>query len=187
MTLENWRAQVLGHLAREWYCGWVPPVGQELERAEVHPDLIQSLRKLSEGIDVLDKIYGEAVRSADELHRKTKKMKSEAIMKLSDREMIMNLGKKLEELDELCSRVGVLQEPLLPIHRLSKVLMHNLSGKRISEVAEETAGVYRFLRIGMSGLKTWTEHTLKLAKPVAVATTAPVISLAARRDRTPEA
>jgi hypothetical protein len=166
----------------------VPPVGQELERAEVHPDLVQSLRKLSEGIDVLDKIYGEAVRSADELHRKTKSLKSEAIMKLSDRETILNLGKKLEELDELCARVGTLQEPLVPIHRLSKVLMHNLSGKRISEVAEETAGVYRFLRIGMTGLKNWTEHTLKLAKPVAVATTAPVISLqAARRDRTPEA
>src|SRR5690606_16420858 len=184
----EWCSQVFGHLGREWYCGWVPPSGQELERAEIHPDLIQNLRKLSEGIEVLDRIYGEAIRSADELHRKTKSLKSETLMKVADRELILNLGKKLEELDQLCARVGVVQEPLLPIHRLSKVLMHNLSGKKISEVAEETAGVYRLLRIGLAGVRSWTEHTLNRAKPVAVATAAPVVSLQARRDqKMPEA
>jgi ADP-heptose:LPS heptosyltransferase len=189
ITLENWCSQVLGHIAREWYCGWVPPVGQDLERSEVHPDLIQGLRKLSEGVEVLDKIYLEAVRSAEELQRVTKSMKSEAIMKLSDRQRIHDLGKKLEELEGLSERVGGAQEPLQPIHRLSKVLMHNLTGKKVAEVAEETAGVYRFLRIGLTGLRTWTDHTLKLAKPVAVASSdAPVIPLGKRREeRTPTA
>lgn len=173
LSMENWYSQVLGHLAREWYCGWVPPVGQELDRAEVSMELVQNLRKLSEGIEVLDKIYGETIRSAEELLRKTKSLKSENLMKVSDREKIHELGKKLEELDGLSERVGSTQEPLLPIHRLGKILMHNLTGKRIADVAEETVGVYRFLRVGITGLRNWTDHTLGLARPVAVETRAP--------------
>ncbi len=180
ITLENWYGQVLGHLAREWYCGWVPPVGQELERAEVGPELVQNLRKLSEGVEVLDKVYGEMIRTAEELFRKTKALKSEHLMKISDREKIFELGKKLEELEALSERVGTAQEPLQTIHRLAKVLMHNLSGKRISEVAEETVGVYRFLRIGVGGLRNWTNHTLGLARPVAVANSTTIVSLTDR-------
>jgi len=183
ITMENWFSQVLGHLAREWYCGWVPPVGQELERAEVSPELVQNLRKLSEGIEVLDKIYGETIRSAEELLRKTKSLKSENLMKLSDREKIHELGKKIEELDALSERVGGAQEPLLPIHRLAKILMHNLTGKRVADVAEETVGVYRFLRVGITGLRNWTNHTLSLARPVAVETRAPVIFLSDKAPR----
>jgi ADP-heptose:LPS heptosyltransferase len=186
ITLENWYGQVLGHLAREWYCGWVPPVGQELERAEVSPELVQNLRKLSEGIEVLDKVYGEMIRTADELFRKTKTLKSEHLMKVSDREKIFVLGKKLEELEQLSERVGTAQEPLQAMHRLAKVLMHNLTGKLVSEVAEETVGVYRFLRIGIAGLRNWTNHTLGLARPVAVASTSTVVSLT-DRQRSPSA
>jgi hypothetical protein len=188
ISMENWYSQVLGHLAREWYCGWVPPVGQELERGEVSPELVQNLRKLSEGIEVLDKIYGETIRSAEELLRKTKSLKSETLMKISDREKIFELGKKLEELDALSERIGGTQEPLLPIHRLAKILMHNLAGKRIADVAEETVGVYRFLRVGITGLRNWTNHTLGLARPVAVESRAPIISLSDKRDhRSPSA
>ena len=187
ITLENWYGQVLGHLAREWYCGWVPPVGQELERAEIGPELVQNLRKLSEGIDVLDRLYGEIIRTADELFRKTKALKSETLMKLADREKIHELGKKLEGLEALSERVGEAQEPLRAMIRLAKILMHNLAGKRISEVAEETVGVYRFLRIGVGGLRNWTNHTLGLARPVAVANVSTVVSLADRKPRSPTA
>lgn len=188
LSMENWYSQVLGHLAREWYCGWVPPVGQELERSEMSPELVQNLRKLSEGIEVLDRIYSETIRSAEELLKKTSSLKSEKLMKLSDREKIKELGSKLSELDGLSERVGGAQEPLLPIHRLAKILMHNLTGKRISDVAEETIGVYRFLRVGISGLRTWTEHTLGLARPKAVENQASVLSLSDKRDhRSPSA
>ncbi len=183
ISLENWYAQVLGHLAREWYCGWVPPVGHELERTEITPELVQNLRKLAEGVEVLDKIYEETVKASEDLYRKTKSLKSETLMKISDRERIYELGKKIEELEALSARVGTAQEPLHAIHRLAQVLMHNLTGKRVSEVAEETAGVYRFLRVGIGGLKKWTDHTLGLARPVAVATLSPVISMAKRRDQ----
>ncbi|MBC7385907.1 MAG: glycosyltransferase family 9 protein [Cryobacterium sp.] len=188
ISLENWYSQVMGHVAREWYCGWVPPVGQELERTNVSPALVQNLRKLSEGIDVLDRLYGEMIRSADELVARTKSLKSEHLMKISDREKIQELGNKISEIDELCERVGLTQDSLRPIHRLSRVLMHNLTGKRISDVAEETAEVYRFLRIGMNGLRNWTEYTLTLARPMAVTAQAPVISLQEARDhRSPSA
>ncbi len=188
LSMENWFSQVLGHLAREWYCGWVPPVGQEIDRAQVTPELIQSLRKLSEGIDVLDKIFNETIRSAEELVKKTKSLKSDKLMKISDREKINELGLKLQELDELSARVGNTQETLLPIHRLAQILMHNLTSKRIADVAEETVGVYRFLKIGMAVLRKWTDHTLSLARPVAIQSNAPVISLTEKRDqRSPSA
>lgn len=187
LSMEDWFSQVLGHIAREWYCGWIPPVGQEIERSDVSPDLVQNLRKLSDGIDVLDKLYAEMVRSADELAQKSRSLKSDLLMKVTDREKIHQLGKKLEEIDELCERVGKTQTSLVPIHRLSKILMHNLTGKRVVDVAEETAEVYRFLRVGLVGLRNWTQHTLSLARPVAV-TTASVIPLSEKRNqRSPSA
>ncbi len=188
ISLENWYGQVLGHLAREWYCGWVPPVGQELERAEISPELVQNLRKLAEGISVLDRIYGETIRASEELYRKSKSLKSETLMRVSDRETIHELGKKIEELEALSARVGTAQEPLQTIHRLARILMHNLSGKLVSEVANETVGVYRFLRIGVQGLQKWTDHTLGLARPIAVANRSTVVSIAdGRVQRSPSA
>jgi ADP-heptose:LPS heptosyltransferase len=180
ITMDAWYAQVLGHIAREWYCGWVPPVGQELQRQHLHPDLLQGLRKLADGIDVLDKLYVETIRSADELATKSRSLKSESLMSLSDREKIQGLGKKLEEIDALCERVGSTQEGLRPIHRLSKILMHNLTGTRVVDVAEETSEVYRFLRVGLDGLRSWTRHTLSLARPMAVSASAEVIPITSK-------
>ena len=168
MNLETWTSIVLSHIAREWYCGWTPPVGQELERETLSPELIQVMRKLQEGIVVLEQICTEAIRSADQLHLKTKNLKSEKLMKLEDRSNIQELGAKLSELESLIHRVGNAQDPLLAFSRMIKVILHCLSGEKISELSEETAHAYRFLKIGILSMRNWIEHTLKIAKPVAV-------------------
>lgn len=177
LDLSAWYSQVLSHMAREWYCGWVPPIGQEIFRGEITTDLVKSLRKLKEGVDVVDQIFGEAARTATRLHQKTKKLKSEHLMKMQDRAEIQELGAKLQELEALIVRVGATQEPLAVFSRLTKVLMHNIQGKKISELAEETAGVHQFLRVGSQAMRQWIEHTLSLAKPIALNPQAQVIPL----------
>lgn len=177
VTLQDWFSQVLSHCARKWYCGWVPEIGQELSRTELSPDLVQSLRKLEEGSFVLDRIYLEASRVATRLHEKASKLKSEKLMKTSDREALADLGSQLQELENLIDRVGNAQEPMKPFVRLTKILLHNAEGEKISKIAESTSEAYKFLRLGTELMREWISHTLGLAKPVAVAPEARIISL----------
>lgn len=181
VTLADWYSQVLSHCARKWYCGWVPEIGQELTRQELSPDLVQCLRKLDEGSFVLDRIYLEASRVASRLHERASKLKSEKLMKMSDREAIADLGSQLQELENLIDRVGNAQEPMKAFVRLTKILLHNAEGEKIAEIAESTSEAYKFLRHGTEMMREWITHTIGLAKPVAVAPQAEIISL---KDRT---
>lgn len=183
VELSAWYSQVLAYLAREWYCGWVPKVGSELSRNELHPDLVSTLRKLQEGLVVLDQILGESIRTADHLHQKTKQLRSETLMKMSDKASIQELGSKLEELEALVERIGSAQAPLSVFHRMLRVLMHNIRGEKLSELARETSDTYRFLRLGVGSMREWVDHTLKLARPMAIPMVAPVIPLSARSLR----
>ncbi len=177
VVLADWFSQVLAHCARKWYCGWVPEIGQELTRPELGPELVQSLRKLDEGSFVLDRIYLEASRVAGRLHEKASKLKSEKLMKMSDREALADLGSQLHELEALIDRVGNAQEPMQAFVRLTKILLHNAEGEKISEIAESTSEAYKFLRLGTEMMREWISHTLGLVKPVAVAPEARIISL----------
>jgi ADP-heptose:LPS heptosyltransferase len=168
ISFTKWYAQALSHIAREWYCGWVPPIGQEISRMQITPELIQTLRKIEEGVQILDQIFSECAKTANQLHEKSKNLKSEAIMRTQDRAEIQELGLKLQELEKLIERVGSTQTPLAVFSRFNQILMHNIQGRKIAELAEETAGVYRFLKIGSQSLKQWIEHTVQLARPVAV-------------------
>ena len=48
MAIESWLAMVNGHIARSWYCGWVPPIGGEITREVISPPLVQKLRELTQ-------------------------------------------------------------------------------------------------------------------------------------------
>ncbi len=168
VNVQQWNSQVIGYLARAWYCGWVPEVGQELTRKMVHPSLIQDLRALEEGIDVLSKVCIEAERTSRKLHEKGSKLRSDKIMKLSDRETLQELGAKAMELDQLFERVARSHVCLNPFSQVSKVMMHNLKGDEIAELSRESAQSYQLLNQGISILKEWVKYTLDLAKPVAI-------------------
>lgn len=168
LTIEAWSAQVLGHIARAWYCGWTPPIAQEITRPMIGPQLIQSLRRLSESSQVLQKVCDEAQRSAQELHLKSNRLRSEKIMKLKDRQEIQELGKKLTDLDSLMDRLSSADPALKPFSQMAKVLMHNLKGTQLSELGKESAESYRQLGKGVSILQEWIKTTLELARPVAL-------------------
>jgi ADP-heptose:LPS heptosyltransferase len=166
--IEDWSAMVMGHIARSWYCGWVPPVGQELTRGVLHPEFLKKLRELEESSGVLLKVCEEAKKTALTLRLRSGNLRSEKIMRLSDRDEIKALGIKLMELDTLMERLGKTHPPLLAFSQMSKVLMHNLKSTHLSELGKESAECYRLLGDGIKILRDWIQATLDLAKPVAV-------------------
>ncbi len=168
LRISDWNSQVLGHIARAWYCGWTPPIGQELERSNISPSLVKSLRELSESAEVLSKICEEAKRTAGTMHQKSSKLRSDKLMGIQERTEIQELAKKLQDLDELITRLGIAQESLAPFAQMAKVLMHNLRGEAIAELSRETAECYQQLGQGSAILGEWIKKTLGLVRPVAI-------------------
>lgn len=168
LDIEGWMAMVMGHVARAWYCGWVPPVGQELTREMLHPALVKSLREMEESSQLLTKVCEEAARTALALNRKSASLRSDKIMRLGDREELRELARKLMELDQLMERIGKAHAPMRAFSQMSKVLMHNLRGDHLMELGKESAEAYRQLGEGIGILREWLKHTLGLARPVAL-------------------
>jgi ADP-heptose:LPS heptosyltransferase len=167
-TEKDWMGMVVGHIARAWYCGWVPPIGQELRRERLGPVLVQKLRELDDSCSVLTQIYNEATVTALALNKKSSQLKSEKVMGLKDRSEIHELSQKLQDLELLVKRLGNTQPTLQAFLHMSKVLMHNLRGEALSELGRETAACYRQLNEGVAILREWLQFSLKLAKPVVV-------------------
>jgi ADP-heptose:LPS heptosyltransferase len=168
LSLDNWLGMVNGHIARAWYCGWVPPIGGEITRDMISPQLIQRLRELSESSTVLTKICEQAARSAKDLKDRSARLRSDRVMNLRDRDELRVLGRKLMDLDALVERMGKAQPALAGFAQMSKVLMHNLRGDQLTDLGQESADCYRQLGEGISILGGWLKHTLGLARPVAI-------------------
>jgi hypothetical protein len=168
LTEKDWMGMVIGHIARAWYCGWVPPVGQELQREKFGPSLIQKFRELDDSCTVLLQIYSEASLTATALNKKSSQLKSDKIMGLQDKSEIEELYKKLQDLEVLIERLASAQPMLRAFLSMSKVLMHNLQGEALAELGRETAACYKQLHEGVSVLREWVQYSLKLAKPVVV-------------------
>lgn len=168
LDLDNWGAQVIGHMARAWYCGWVPKPGGELERSAIGPHLVQNLRRLKESADVLSKICEEARRTSMALHDRSSKLRSDKIMRLDDQEDLRGLGRKLLELEDLIDRLAGNDPVLTAFSRMTRVLMHNLRGDRLTALGKESATSYAQILQGVAVLKEWIQFTLNLVKPVAI-------------------
>jgi ADP-heptose:LPS heptosyltransferase len=168
IEINDWCSMVMGHVARAWYCGWVPPIGKELTRGDIGPLLVQKLRELQESAHVLFKICDRGYQAALSLNQKTSSMKSDKIMGVQDREELRELGKTLMDLENLLDRLVKTQVTLLPFSKMSKVLMHHLKGEHLSELGRETADGYKQLKEGVQIFLDWAKFTLELSKPVAL-------------------
>lgn len=168
IDMNDWCSIVMGHVARSWYCGWVPAMGKELAREDMGPLLVQKLRELHESAEILLKICDRGSQTALTLHRKTSAMKSDKIMGVQDREELRELGKTLIDLENLIERLVKTQPALLPFSKMSKVLMHHLKGEHLTDLGKETAESYRQLKDGTQIFLDWARYTLSLSKPVAL-------------------
>ena len=177
MQLQDWSAHVMGQIARAWFCGWMAPVGHELARDLIGPELIQQLRQLEDSGGVLQRICDEAVKSAEELNLASTRLRSSRLMALEDKQQLDRLGRKILELDHLIDRMGKAQAPYRGFAQMAKVMMHNLSGKNLIDISKETASCYSNLREGVKIYREWLTHTLKLARPMVVKQGSSVIPL----------
>jgi hypothetical protein len=116
----------------------------------------------------MGKITDEAQKTALLLNRLSGGLKSQKVMRITDREGIQDLGKRLADLDQLLSRTGQTIAPLDAFDKMAKVMMHNLRSDKLSELGTETAGCYVQLSEGLQILRSWIRHTLEISKPVAV-------------------
>jgi hypothetical protein len=165
LRLTEWNAQVLGHVARSWYCGWTPPVGQEVDRLAIGPALVQGLRALAESVEVLAKVCEEAKRTALELHRRSSALRSPRLMTVEEQRELSELNAKLVELDGLLERLGKAQPALELFPRMGKVLQHNLRGETVAELSRESAESYQQLLEGAMVVSQWITKTLGLVRP----------------------
>ncbi|MGK5087832.1 hypothetical protein WDW86_09755 [Bdellovibrionota bacterium FG-2] len=175
-AVSDWSAMVMGHIARAWYCGWVPPVGKELKRTMINPNLVRELRALEESSHQLEKICTDASCLATLLNRRSAKLTSDRIMDVRDKEDLQSLGKRLMDLDRQIERAGKKHPCLQSFTFMFQVLMHNLNGEHLSDLGRESANSYRQLSDGIAILRDWVKHTLQLAKPRSIGTDA-VLSL----------
>lgn len=170
MTLADWNSMVMGHVARAWYCGWTPQIGQELSREAVDPGLLQSIRELDEESGVLETLLEQAEQTALALKDKSSLLKSNKVMHVRDRQQIQELGVRMSEIEGLLDRLATTQPALRSFSQMAQVMMHNLRGDDLRDLGEETAISYKQLREGAVILRDWIRHTLKLAKPIALTT-----------------
>ncbi len=168
MTLVDWFSQVVGHIARHWYCGWTPALGVELFRSRITPNLIQQLRGLKESTHALIKILENAKRTSQVIEQKCTHLVTEKLMDIKTKEEMNILADELSELENLAFRLSNTHPPLKFICHLSKVLMHNLRGTTLSAMSHEMTLSYDQLKLGSEIINEWIDYTLKLAKPVAV-------------------
>lgn len=168
LRMSDWSGMVMGHVARAWYCGWVPTIGQEITRKTMSPQLIQKIRELEESGEVFSKICEQAYQTATTLNRKSASLRSDKVMGVQDREELRALGKTLLELENLIDRLAKTHAPLLAFSQMAKVMMQNLKGTHLADLGKETADYYRQINEGVTIYREWIKYTLNLAKPVAL-------------------
>ena len=165
---QRWEGRVWSYLARNWFCGWTPEIGNEVSRASLHPSLLQNVRNIEDPIRVLEQLFRQGERTAGRLYDATRTLKSENLMTAQQRARVAELGMELREIETLVHRTAGLHTALACFTRLHGALLHNLQGVKIHELAGATREAYEFLTIGLKDVEAWVGHTVRLSKPVAL-------------------
>lgn len=168
IQLREWTSMAMGYIARSWYCGWLPPIGQELNRETLAPALIQSLREMEESVELLLKVCKKAIQISQNIQQKCASLRSQKIMRIRDREELQEMGNGLRELENLIDRLANTHRPLLAFSQVCKVQMHNLKGIDLIDLSQETTECYIQLHEGSLLFQDWIKYTLTLIKPIPV-------------------
>jgi ADP-heptose:LPS heptosyltransferase len=168
VRFEDWSAAVNGHIARAWYCGWTPQLTQEFDRSRLSAELLRDLRKVSESVEVLQKICEEARRTAQQIQREASRTKSQKVMRVEDKSKLQELALKLSEIEKLLERLVKAQPCLSLFLATSRVMTHNLRGNEVEDLGRQTAQSWDQLLTGARIWKEWISHTLNITRPRAV-------------------
>jgi ADP-heptose:LPS heptosyltransferase len=167
---EDWSSAVNGHVARAWYCGWTPTIAQETDRSRLSAELLRDLRKVSESVEVLQKICEEGRRTSQQIQREAARTKSTKIMRVEEKSRIQELSLKLSEIEKLLERLVRAQPCLAPFLATLRVMMHNLRGDEIEDLGKQSAQSWDQLLVGARTWKEWIAQTVNITRPRAVRT-----------------
>jgi ADP-heptose:LPS heptosyltransferase len=173
---EAWMYRVRGQMARAWFCGWLPSVDQEVAKLSLNPALIKKIRSVHESIQILEKLAGQGRALAVELHQVASKTRGH-LMSVEERDHIESFGKRILDVEALMSRVIMVEPELRCLLKWYQQLMHNLQGETIAAMAKETVQGFDLLEEGIELISVYTKKTLDTAKPKAVRTHTPTLSL----------
>jgi hypothetical protein len=165
---ENWMYRLRGQLARAWFCGWIPPIEEEVEKLKLTPNLIRHARELKESIQVIERVCVEAKKVSQDLQKVSSTIRNPRIMSIEDRDSIETCAKKLLELESLIARVVQVEKELRCFHVWYQQLMHHLDGETIEKMAIETDQAFDLMMNGANLICSYIEKVLKKAKPKAV-------------------
>lgn len=167
-SLRDWIKLVSGQVARSWYCGWMAPVGQEISRKNIHPQLLNELRNAKTILEQMILRTEELVVIATRIYDKGKNLRSDKVMSLSDQSALQDIYHELQSVelkfDELSNRSVALKL----FSNMRKILMHNLKGKTLQEQSKHAVLQYKKLNRGMKVYLSWLDHTLGLSRPMIV-------------------
>lgn len=165
VSTADWCSRVMGDIARTWYCGWVPPVGQGLAREELSPDILRTLRETIPLAEEVEKDYARAQYVAQQIAIKSGKQKSDRLMGIEAKQELGALGQELCELEASVKMKSATNTLLDGFQKMHTVMMHNLKGTHLKDIANESAASFTQLVEGIRILKTWAKHTLELSRP----------------------
>jgi len=165
VSLSDWSSRVMGDIARTWYCGWVPPVGQGLAQDELSPELIRTLREAIPLAEEVERDYVHAQQLTQQISTKSGKLKSDRLMPIEEKRELGRLAQELSELEENVKAKSSKSILLDGFQKMHTVMMHNLKGTQLKEIAIESSSSFGQLLEGVRILKNWAKHTLELSKP----------------------
>ncbi len=168
LTVLDWQRLVVGQLARSWYCGWTSPVGKEIRRETLSPELVQALRALKESTEALDQILVRAQNQTREITKLTLSLRSEKLMGVEVRARLQLLGAELAEMDSLTERLSGVHSELRIFTELRKVMFHNIEGERLAEISAHSTQAYELIQRGVKLYLEWIQYALELARPRSV-------------------
>jgi hypothetical protein len=157
-----------GQVARSWFCGWIPPIEQEIERLRLNPELIRRIRQVRESLTLIEQVTDQGKTVSKELGAVATRIRNPRIMSADDREAIDAHGKKLLEIEALISRVVNVERELRAFLVWYQHLMHNLNGDTLVEMANETHHAFDLMGEGIHLVNACVNRALEKAKPKAI-------------------
>ncbi len=142
---SEWDRIATARVLRSWLCGWVPEIDFDLAQIQVDSDLTVAIQKSFESWPVARRITLEAIQSAIALQGIAVERRSLRMMGIEEDQKIRDIGAKIAELEVLLTRLAQVETSLGPIVQMQRLLMHNLPGSGLSELAISTQQVWEMV------------------------------------------
>lgn len=157
---QSWIQAFYNLLARDWLCGWTPPLEETLKALAPHEVRPTQLRETLESSFVLLQVLGSGLSLSRQLLNTCKSLRSEHIMTIEEIERIQIYGRDLRKIEELLKRVTHTKPELRIFSSLYDVLFNDLDSHRLSHLAQGSLEIFEMLIRGVEFYQNLAQNTL---------------------------